>query len=180
MPRLFTGLELPSDISFELGLLKGGIPGARWIDTASFHITLRFAGDISDAAVDELDQALAGLLFEPFELQLKGAGYFGGNRPRALYVDVGADDRLNHLQAAHERICQSIGLVPESRKFTPHVTIARLRNTSSEAVNHYVSRHSLYRSRRFPVTRFALFSARPSRGGGPYAVEQVYDLEPSM
>ncbi len=176
MPRLFTGLELPPDIAFELGMLKGGIPGARWVDAAAFHITLRFAGDISEATADELDRALAGIQIEPFELQLRGVGYFGGNRPRTLFAKVNADEHLSRMQTAHERVCQNIGLVSESRRFTPHVTVARFKKASIDAVNHFVARHNLYESRTFTVTRFVLYSSRPSRGGGPYALEQTYDL----
>ena len=101
----------------------------------------------------------------------------GGRKPRALFAKVEADERLNRLQAAHERICQSVGLQGEARKFTPHVTIARFKKTSIDAVNEFVSNHNLYESRPFPVTRFVLYSSRPSRGGGPYALERTYDLE---
>lgn len=180
MPRLFTGLELPQDITLGLELMKGGIPGARWIEPAAFHITLRFVGDVSDELADDLDRALSGLHFEPFDLQLKGTGYFGGNKPRALFVKLPASEVLERLQAAHERTCQIVGLPPEARKFTPHVTLARLKNPPLDAVNEFVSRQSMYASREFEVTRFVLFSARPGRGGGPYVVEQTYDLERSI
>ena len=180
MPRLFTGLELPPDIAFELDLLKGGIPGARWVEAASFHITLRFAGDISDVVADELDRALTQVRIEPFDVRLKGFGYFGGSKPRALFAKVDADERLNRLQAAHERICQTVGLEGEARKYTPHVTLARFKKASVDAVNGFISTHNLYESPPFPVTRFVLYSSRPSRGGGPYALEQTYDLERAM
>ena len=49
MPRLFTGVELPDDVALDLDFMKGGIIGARWIDRESFHITLRFIGDIDDS-----------------------------------------------------------------------------------------------------------------------------------
>ena len=54
MPRLFTGLEIPADVAFDLDLMKGGIAGSRWIDRESFHITLRFIGDIDDALAREI------------------------------------------------------------------------------------------------------------------------------
>ena len=46
MPRLFTGLEIPADIGQELSAYRGGLPGARWVDPDSYHITLRFIGDV--------------------------------------------------------------------------------------------------------------------------------------
>ncbi|MDH3742555.1 MAG: RNA 2',3'-cyclic phosphodiesterase [Hyphomicrobiales bacterium] len=177
MPRLFTGLELPPDLAVGLELMKGGIPGARWIDTDAFHITLRFVGDVSDDIADDLDRELSGLRLDPFELRLKGAGYFGGTKPRTLFMKVAASDALERLHNAHERTCQIIGLQPEARNFTPHVTLARLKNPPLDALNDFVSRQSMYASRAFEVTRFVLFSARPGRGGGPYVHERTYDLE---
>ena len=48
MPRLFTGLEIPAEIALDLQIMQGGIPGARWLDPANFHLTLRFIGDRSE------------------------------------------------------------------------------------------------------------------------------------
>jgi 2'-5' RNA ligase len=50
MPRLFVGLEIPREVGQTLSLLRGGLPGARWIDPENYHITLRFIGDIDDSA----------------------------------------------------------------------------------------------------------------------------------
>ena len=58
----------------------------------------------------------------------------------------------------------------------PHVTLARCRGAPLAAVRQYVSDHGLFSAGPFEVRRFALFSARPSRGGGPYHVERAYDL----
>ena len=49
MPRLFTALEIPRNAAMSLSLLRGGLPGARWIDVENYHITLRFIGDVDDA-----------------------------------------------------------------------------------------------------------------------------------
>ncbi|MGH6741588.1 MAG: 2'-5' RNA ligase family protein, partial [Bradyrhizobium sp.] len=55
MPRLFTGVEIPSDIGQALSSLRGGLPGARWIDSENYHLTLRFIGDVDDAIADEVE-----------------------------------------------------------------------------------------------------------------------------
>jgi len=49
MPRLFTGLEIPPQVAQSLAMMRGGLPGARWIDPENYHLTLRFIGDIDDA-----------------------------------------------------------------------------------------------------------------------------------
>ncbi|MCB1377092.1 MAG: RNA 2',3'-cyclic phosphodiesterase [Alphaproteobacteria bacterium] len=177
MPRLFTGVELPADVTQDLDLMKGGIAGARWIDRESFHITLRFIGDIDDGLAREIAFALEGVTARPFSLRLSGLGVFGGNKPHTLYAAVEESPELRRLQSIHERICQVLGLAAEGRKFTPHVTIARLKDPDRHALHGYIASHNLYKSRLFDVSRYVLFSSRPSRGGGPYAVEESYQLQ---
>jgi RNA 2',3'-cyclic 3'-phosphodiesterase len=176
MMRLFTGLELPSDVSLDLNFMQGGIMGARWIDRENFHITLRFIGDIDEEQGRDVAQALVELEISPLSITLKGIDVFGGNKPHAIIAHVEENAELRRLQMAQERICQSVGLAPEGRKFIPHVTLARLRDADPLALKHYIESHALYRSRTFEVERFVLFSSKPSRGGGPYAVEEAYGV----
>ena len=72
---------------------------------------------------------------------------------------------------------QRVGLEPEGRKYTPHVTLARLRDASSREVADYLSARGSSARRRSAVSRFVLFSSRASVGGGPYVVEASYPLE---
>jgi hypothetical protein len=58
MPRLFTALEIPRDAALSLSLLRGGLPGARWLDVENYHITLRFIGDVDGPTADEVVNAL--------------------------------------------------------------------------------------------------------------------------
>ncbi len=177
MPRLFTGLEIPSDVAFDLELMKGGVAGARWVEREAYHITLRFIGDIEEGLARELAAALDAVGGQQFSIRLKGLGAFGGAKPHAIYVGVSESPELKRLQAAHERACQMVGLAPETRKFTPHVTIARLKQARPQDVQHFIAAHNLYESRPFEIPRFVLYSSRPSRGGGPYAIEEVYPLK---
>jgi RNA 2',3'-cyclic 3'-phosphodiesterase len=71
---------------------------------------------------------------------------------------------------------QRIGLEPEGRKYTPHVTVARLRESSSRDVAEYLAARGFFRTSPFKVSRFVLFSSRASVGGGPYVVEASYPL----
>ena len=176
MLRLFTGLEIPHDIKFDLDLMKGGILGARWIERDSYHLTLRFIGDVEEGLARDLAEALDAIAVPGFLTRLKGLGAFGGAKPHTIYAGAEMCPELKRLQAAHERACQQVGLVGEARKFTPHVTLARLRRADAGAVQRHVAAHNLYESRPFEVDRFVLYSARPSRGGGPYAIAADYPL----
>jgi 2'-5' RNA ligase len=180
MPRLFTGLEIPDDVAFDLDLMRGGISGARWIDRESYHITPRFIGDIEEGLAREISYELDGVEAKPFQLRLTGCGVFGGNKPHTLYAAVEESADLRRLQSTHERICQALGLPPEPRKFAPHVTLARLKDPDLQALHRFIASHNLYKSRMFEVARFVLFSSRPSRGGGPYAVEESYRLQAGL
>lgn len=176
MPRLFTGLEIPPALSESLSMLRGGLPGARWIDPENYHLTLRFIGDVDDALAREITFLLGQVRRSGFELRIEGLSSFGGRKPRAVVAAVQPSLAVLELQAEHERLMQRVGLAPEGRKFTPHVTLARLRDSSSWEVAEYLSARAGYRSFPFPVSRFVLFSSRASVGGGPYVVEAAYPL----
>jgi len=176
MPRLFTGLEIPKAVGESLSLLRGGLPGARWIDPENYHVTLRFVGDVDDDIAQEIAWLLGKVRRNHFELRLDGLQSFGGRRPRAVIAAVAPSQSVMELQAEHERLLRRVGLDPEARKYTPHVTLARLRDTSSFEVADYLSARAAFRSPPFSVSRFVLFSSRASVGGGPYVVEAAYPL----
>jgi 2'-5' RNA ligase len=176
MPRIFTGLEVPAEVGQSLAALRGGLPGARWVEPENYHITLRFIGDVDDALAREVASMLGQVRRRAFALRLEGLASFGGRKPRAVVASASMVAPLVELQAEHERIMQRIGLEPEGRKYTPHVTLARLRDASSRQVADYLAVHGPFRSQSFDVGRFVLFSARASVGGGPYLVEAAYPL----
>jgi RNA 2',3'-cyclic 3'-phosphodiesterase len=176
MPRLFTGLEIPSDLASDLAMLRGGLFGARWIDVENYHITLRFIGDIDDATGSDVLATLERIRRPPFTVTIEGLASFGRDRPRAIIAKAKPAQPLIDLQAEQERLMRRLGIAPEPRKFTPHVTLARLRDASAPAVADYLTTRGYFFSRRFEANRFVLFSSRASTGGGPYLVEAVYPL----
>lgn len=176
MPRLFTAIEIPRDIGLSLSLLRGGISGARWIDPENYHVTLRFVGDVNDAVGRDIMLMLGQVRRSAFDMTLCGIDQFGGNKPRAVFAAVKASPALLELQAEQERLMQRLGLGAEGRNFKPHVTLARLRDSSARQVADYLSARGPYRSPTFHVPRFVLYSSRDSVGGGPYVVEAAYPL----
>lgn len=176
MPRLFTALEIPRDAALSLSLLRGGLSGARWIDVENYHLTLRFFGDIEGHVADEIVDALDRVDRPDFQLTLCGVGAFGQKKPHAVWAGVTPSPEMNALQAEIERICKRLGLPSDPRKFTPHVTLARLRNTTPLDVAHYLSARGNFSALPFRVGRFVLMSSRDSVGGGPYIVEEAWPL----
>lgn len=176
MPRLFTGLKIPSDLAVRLSFLKGGLRGARWIDDENFHITLRFIGDVEGHIADDIVEALARIRRCRFDVQVDGLGSFGNKKPHSVWARVVPDRPLLELQAEHERVLQRAGLEPEGRKYTPHITLGRTRGSSPGDVADWLAMRGDFGPVTFPVAEFVLFSARSSTGGGPYVVEEVYEL----
>jgi 2'-5' RNA ligase len=176
MPRLFTALEIPAGIAFSLSLLRGGLHGARWIEPDNYHITLRFIGDIDEPTADEVADALMRVDRPRFDVALQGLAAFGSRKPHSLFAGVKMSSALKELQGEHERIMQRIGLEPERRKFTPHVTLARLRGASEADMAAYLALRGNFSTPPFPVGRFVLLSSKASTGGGPYIMEEAYPL----
>ena len=179
MPRLFTALEIPRDAALSLSLLRGGLPGARWVDVENYHLTLRFIGDVEGHVADEIANALDRVRRPSFSLTLSGVGAFGSKKPHSIYAGTLTSPHLSALQGEIDRICQRLGLPADARKFTPHVTLARLRNSSPIDVARYLSARGNFAAMPFRVGRFVLMSSRDSVGGGPYVIEEAWPLSGS-
>ena len=130
MPRLFTAIEVPNEIRDELYRLRIPLPGARWMKPESYHITLRFAGDIGNVEAREFVANLSMIEPDGFELRLSGLGVFGGDDPHAIWAGVESTPQLEDLARAHEKAARNAGLAPETRAFRPHVTLARLKHSN--------------------------------------------------
>lgn len=179
MIRLFTGLAIPPDITAQLARLQSGLVGARWIEPENFHITLTFIGVVAEDLAGEIDQQLGEGCFSrcgPVALRLAGVGSFGHGRPRAIWAGVQATGDLDGLKAASDAAVARAGLDIDTRKFTPHVTLARLRSRGPAQTADYLARQSNLRTPEFAVGEVMLFSARTRHGGGPYVAERRYPL----
>lgn len=174
MPRLFTAIELPAEISAWTERLHIPLPGARWIYPENYHITLRFVGEIDGVKRREFISNLEQIDFDSFPLRLKGVGAFGGNSPRTVWAAVEPSDTLERLAKAHDRAARQAGIQIDKRPFKPHVTLARLKNSNPDAVARFLTRFGGDTSETFFVSRTVLMSSRPSTGGGPYGVEEIF------
>lgn len=176
MPRLFTGLEIPADVAQRLSMLRGGLFGARWIEPEDYHVTLRFIGDIDGRTADDIAHALGAVRRRPLTLELSGLDVFGRDKPHSLHALVKPSRALEELAGEHERLMRRFGLAPETRRFIPHVTVARLKGVDARTMADWIAMRSPVSTGPFTVGRFALFSSKDSVGGGPYLVEETYPL----
>ena len=179
MPRLFIALDLPEDVADALDRLCEGLPGVRWSGPGQFHLTLRFMGEVGQGTFYEVGEALAGVSHPPFELALKGLGQFPPRgAPHTLWA--GVDDpagALPTLRRRIERTLADVGLEPERRKFAPHVTLGRFRSPPpEERLASYLFRRNLFRTERFPVSSFRLYSSQLRPEGSLHTLEADYDF----
>lgn len=177
MIRLFVGLDLPEALRGRCALLSGGVPGARWISPENLHLTLRFIGEVDHALADDIAAALDAIDAPAFDLTLSGFGHFErGRELGAVYAAVLPNPALCHLQAKIESALVRVGLPPEGRKFTPHVSLARLRDTAPERLAALLGSHGLFRAGPAPIRSFQLFSSTLGRSGSVYRIEADYPL----
>jgi RNA 2',3'-cyclic 3'-phosphodiesterase len=176
MLRLFVGISFPPELKLRLSLLCTGIPKARWVDPGNLHLTLRFIGEVSEGTAADVDDALVQLRARRFSLQLAGTGFFGGERPRNLWVGVERNSDLSALRDKIELALTRIGLPPEPRKFAPHVTLARLQNPPLDKLAEFLAAHAVFRAEPLPVEAFSLIASYPTKSGSVYEDQADYPL----
>ncbi len=179
MPRLFVAVDVPGSVREELANLCHGVDGARWVDLSQLHLTLEFAGDVDRTSAELLAEALAEIRAPAFELALRGVGFFPPRKfARVLWIGVTECPPLLSLQRRVRQAVRDAGVKSESRKFSPHITLARFRvPVPQHAVAPFVAAHSLYHSSTFGVSTFHLYSSVLARSGAEHTLEQSYPLE---
>ena len=173
MLRLFVGIDLPPALKLRLSTLCFGVPKARWVDPGNFHVTLRFIGEVDEGVASDIDEALQRLSAPRFELALAGVGQFG---TRMLWVGIEKSPPLLQLQTKVESALQRVGIPPESRRFTPHVTLARLRPPLGPRVPAFLAANALFRAEPFAVSQFNLIASYLTKSGAIYEDQAGYPL----
>jgi len=176
MIRLFIGIELPPPLRLRLSLMCTGIKGARWVDPGNMHLTLRFIGEVDEGAASDIDAALVRIRARSFDVTLTGTGHFGGDAPRLLWVGVDSNAALFHLRDKIEAALIRAGLSPDTRRFSPHVTLARLKQVATPDVQEFVQANALFRAEPFRVERFAMIASYPTKSGAIYEDQAEYAL----
>lgn len=177
MPRLFIALDLPEATKKSLQALSFGIPGAKWVRPEQLHLTVRFIGDVDGGLFHDISDILAEMDHSPFSLELKGVGYFPPRgAPRVLWVGLGKSESLQRLRRKINTRLLQAGLDPEGRKFSPHITLARLKNSPVQKVMNFLAGNNLFSLEPFQVEDFKLYSSTLTPTGAHHKVERVYPL----
>lgn len=134
--RLFVAVNLADALRDPLAAAQRQLAAAgadvKWTDPAGFHLTLKFLGEVDDARLPDIEQAVAGGIAGqgPFDLHLQGLGAFPTlTAPRVVWVGVTAGGpELARLAAGLEQAFQPLGFEAEGRPYSAHLTLGRVRS----------------------------------------------------
>ena len=177
MYRLFVAVDVPEQVKIELASFAFGLPGAKWVPEDQFHITMHFIGEVDGGEFEDIRQTLSEVRGEEFEITLNGIGVFPPRKePKVLWVGVDKSDELQQLRNRVGSALKRAGVELERRKFSPHLTLARLKKTPSGKLAMFMGGHNLYRSSVIKVKEFTLYSSVLTSKGAIHNVEEVYRL----
>lgn len=177
MYRLFVAIDLPPAVKEQLRAIAFGVPGAKWTEVDQIHLTLRFIGEVEGARFLDIREALSMVGAAPFLVRLKGTGHFPPRKaPRILWVGIEPNDSLLQLRNKVEAILTKTGLEPEGRKFSPHITLARLKDTPANKAAAFLAANALFETAPFEVSAFHLYSSVLTSKGANHQQEASYPL----
>ena len=169
MIRLFTAIALPDDLRARIAALEAGVHGARWVAGDNLHITLRFIGEVAEDRVDDIVAALDEVRGRAFTVVPGGAGHFGnGRKLRSIWVGIESSPEIAALHDKVDHALVRTGLPPEGRKYTPHVTVARLNGAKRGHVLKWLEANGGFVALPFEARSFVLYESRMGRGGSVY------------
>lgn len=177
MFRLFVALSLPENITRRLVALQGGVPGANWIKEENMHITLRFIGEVDGGMAEDIDAALESFVGAPLSLTLAGMDVFAkGSKPHTLWAGVEQSEALSALKTRTDSALRRAGLETDTRKFTPHVTIARIKDNPGAKLGEFLQGNSMFLAGPFDVQAFHLYQSHQTNHGAEYEILKTYCL----
>ena len=184
--RLFTAIDLPSEILLRLERLISSLrPEAliKWSPLDNLHITTKFIGSWPESRLHELDAVLrATPPREPIEIELRDLGWFPNERyPRVLWVGVHGGSSLTDLARDTEQTLESVGVAREDRPFSPHLTLARIKNpVPLGRLKETVRALQPAALGKFTVDHFTLFLSEPGSNASIYRKLRDYQFSPAL
>ena len=180
--RLFIGVELDEPVRTAAATVMRSLAArldaaapdfqARWIPAARLHITVWFLGEVADGPASLLmEQLRAPLPVPAFELELRGCGAFPrGGPPRVLWIGAGAGaEGMTEAFGELARRLATLGYAPEARPYSPHLTIARVKDPGRavRAIRQILAAEPATCGR-MTVSALTLFRSRLSPHGAAY------------
>jgi 2'-5' RNA ligase len=179
--RCFIAIELPDGVKrglreLQAQLKAGSSAPVKWVDPANIHLTLKFLGNVAADRLDEISSAMteAARGTPPFSLEIKELGVFPNpRRVQIIWVGLGGEvDKLARLQQRIESGLEKLGFPPEGRRFTPHLTLARVRDQATpserEKLGQLITETEFAAAHKFIVDSVKLMKSQLTREGPIY------------
>ena len=165
--RLFVAIDLPDSTRQSLADLDPHVRGVRWTDPAQMHLTLGFFDDVANVVELVLREKLSAIDFGAFFLPINGVGTFSAKgAPKIIWVGVGkAHPHLFQIYKRVQEAALAAGLEPELRPWHPHITIARCRDVSAQALRKFLQSNAEFGAGMIRVDAFHLYSSKLTPAG---------------
>ena len=174
MPILFTAVEIPELIQASILDLRPKNLGIK--ESTNLHITLHYIGKVNDVEANLIQTILLKVKAKSYSQKINGVGVFNQTKaPHILWAGVNKCEELLNLHASVGQCLQEIGLKLESRQYSPHITVARIKKTNEDLVESYINKYSDFNAN-FDVKSFSLFSSKRTKLGAIYKKLYSYDF----
>lgn len=185
--RLFTGIDIPADISGPLAKLAAQwkpLAAIRWSRVENLHVTTKFIGEWPAERLDEMKLALGSLSpREPFGIAFRGLGWFPNpHSPRIFWVAVQGGQPLADLARDTEEKTADLGVAKEDRDYRPHLTLARVEPRGGGpapdlgALRRAIAQLESTEFGSFEAHAFHLYLSEPGNGGSKYTKLATFPL----
>jgi len=186
--RCFVAIKLPEEVKAGLSRLQAELKSGKqspikWVDPYNIHLTLKFLGNVNLDMTTQITGAIgeAARGVSPFHLEIKGLGVFPNpRRVQVIWVGMSGEvDKLLQLQKGIESALARLGFAPEARAFTPHLTLARVRERASpderQKLGELIASTKFETEYTFPVEAVSLMRSQLTREGAIYS--QISSVE---
>lgn len=178
MIRVFIAIDLVESIRRDIAGLGRSLPDSRPVPSEQLHLTLKFIGEVEGSSLLDIKDALQDIIRPAFSICLKGVGTFPPRGiPRILWAGVEPHENLVNLRNAIERKLVEIDIPRERQKFSPHLTLARLKNCPITRLQEFLAGNALLRTAEFPVEHFHLYKSQLTKSGAIHTILQSYPLK---
>jgi RNA 2',3'-cyclic 3'-phosphodiesterase len=177
MIRLFVAIDPPAEIRQLLAGMGGSLPRSRPVPAEQLHLTLRFIGEVEGGLSQDIAARLSDIRHPALALRLQGVGTFSfRGEPTVLWAGVEPREGLFSLRAAVEKQLAALGLRREKGQFSPHVTLARLKNCPARHLHPFLAGNALLHSEPFAVNIFQLYRSQLTNQGAKHHLLHSYQL----
>jgi RNA 2',3'-cyclic 3'-phosphodiesterase len=184
--RIFIALDIPGEICARMidytERALALAPEARWARPEGLHVTLKFIGEVSEARVEQIKEALATVKTAPFEVTFEKVGFFPtAKSPRVFWIGVESGEALSTLADLIDDATHSVGIPREERAYSPHLTLARSGSGPGaqqqlKPLATLLHDHAPPQFGTMTAREFFLYLSQPQRGGSKYTKLQRFEL----